>query len=1062
MISKESIKKVIERVNITEVISEYVNLKRVGQNLVGLCPFHPERTASFTVSPRKGIFKCFGCGISGDAIKFIQEHNKLSFPETIRLLADKYHVAIEESRHEPSEAERRDAQKREAASHALSLAQEYYESAFTSENKYAQSAREYAYSRWPKELCDQIGIGYAPSDDSGFIACMKRNSISTDVLVEVGLAFYDDKDDLRAIFRNRIIIPDRNQYSSIINFTGRTLSTNPKVPKYLNLKDSILYNKSRNLFGIDMARKHAPGEDKIYLVEGAPDVLRLQSINYNNVVAALGTSWTPDQFRLLKRYTSNVVFIPDIDTPKPGEQYGPGIRAVMKAGVMAAKLGLGVKVKEIPIKTDDNGQVLPTDPDSYFVRAELMNDVKEIDFINWYADKLFIPGLSQMEIDSRIKIICSALIDTGNDGFAAVFLEQYPKTRNGGKIAWKRAYKELLTSSVEEKKKSIDNDSAIEQPRGNAGYFIANNCYCSYGKNDEIIRWSNFIFKPFYDVSNNGLRTKLLQLVNELGATKLVAFTAEDFSSIQNFRKKLTNSGDYLWFSKIEELMRVLEQAYTGCKHARIIETLGFQKDQSFAYGNGLISEGVFIPVDEHGMVTVDNSSTYYLPAFSEIHKNNDNEFVFEKSFKYINNSSMVNLENYVKLLVDVYGDNAKVGFTYVMASLFHDVIFKQHDFFPILNVVGEKGTGKSHLAMALRSFFIAENKPINIETQTFAGCSQALAQVENALVHFDEYKNSIGIAKIEMLKGSYDGVARGKMRDNVLEYNKVKTGVVLTGQEMPTFDIALFTRVLFLTSSRTEFTTKERELFDELSVIRKQGLGNLTAEILSQRQRFKEDYPASYRMCLREVLDRLDGKIIEDRILKNWTVILATFKCLENALSLPFTYADLFDFCFPRMLEQNAFSKQNNEIGNFWNFLYVLYQEGKIWENADFKIVYATELRLEGSNKPIEFGSRKKLLFLRPSRLLALYDKEGSREGQLLMSKANIRQYLGKSKGCIGKSKTRYDRMIEGRTQYENREDANGVTHKGRKLQDEERSFVFEYDVVCDVYGISLRPESE
>lgn len=1059
MIKQESIDKIRERIEIVDVISDLVPLKRKGINYVALCPFHEERTPSFTVSPRKGIYKCFSCGKAGNAITFLKEYKNFTFPEAMHYLADKYHVAIEEDSRPLTEEERKEAHKRESAIYALGVVQEYYENAIQIKSRNAQMARDYAYSRWPKDFCDKFGIGFAPGDDSDLLSYLHEKSASIDILLEVGLLFLDDKEEIHSVFRNRIMIPDRDRYGSVINFTGRRLSSKESIPKYKNLKESFLYKKGAHLFGLDMARKYARNEDKVYLVEGAPDVLRLQSIGINNVVADLGTSWTDEQFLLLKRYTSNLVFIPDNDKPKDNDSFGAGVKAVMRAGAIAMRLGFKVKVKELPLNLDHNGNFVESDPDTFFKTAHDLLCLPEIDYIRWYADKLFSKVDNQSDVNERIKDVCRLLVDSGDNSYASVFLEQYPRTKNGGKSAWRQTYKELFSQSISEKKKEIPDDSAIEQPKGNPGYFISGNCYCTYGKDEEVIRWSNFIIKPFYDIFSYGQRIKLFHLINNVGIDTLVSFTADDFSSLQNFRRKLSNAGNYIWFSKIEELMRVLEEAYVSCKSAKLIDYMGFQKDQSYAFGNGIFADGVFYEADEYGMADVPEAGTCFLPAFSTMHINNDNEYVFEKSFIY-NKVSVLSLNAYVKELIDVYGNNAKVGFTYIMASLFHDVIFKQHDFFPILNVVGEKGSGKSHLAMALGAFFVADPRPINLENQTLAACSLSLSQVENAVVHIDEYKNSINISKIELLKSAYDGVFRGKMRDNSLEYNKIKTGVILTGQEMPTFDIALFTRVLYLTSSKTEFTARERERFDKLSMDRKLRLSHIVGEILTLRPRFVSDYPAHYKVCLRELADKLSGAVIEDRILKNWTVILATFHCLENALEIPFTYQELFDFCVTRLLEQNSFSKQNNEVGNFWGFLYVMYQEGKIWENADFKIIVSPSVRLEGSSEPTVFVKSKRLLYLRPSRLLSLYEREGSRDTQILMSKANMKQYLFKSKGCLGKAKTRYDRMIDGRIQYEQKVNADGSITNGRRLQDEERSFVFDYDVIMDAYGIALRPE--
>lgn len=312
------------------------------------------------------------------------------------------------------------------------------------------------------------------------------------------------------------------------------------------------------------------------------------------------------------------------------------------------------------------------------------------------------------------------------------------------------------------------------------------------------------------------------------------------------------------------------------------------------------------------------------------------------------------------------------------------------------------------------------------------------------------------------MLKGAYDGVGRVKVKDGAMEYMSCKNGIILTGQEMPTLDIALFSRIVFLTTTKNEFSSKERELFEELNSVRKKGLSGLVGEILSHRQRFQEDYQSHYKLCIRDISDRLDGTVLEDRVLKNWVVLLASLRCLEGVIQLPFDYQDLLNFSLSRMREQNQLCKQNNEVGNFWEFVYVLYQEGKIWENGDFKITPCSTIRLEGSSQPTEFGETRRVLFIRPSRILAMYQKEGNHGSQLMMSKANMRQYLSKSKGIVGKVKLKFDRMIDGVTQYEVVERPDGTCSRGKKLLDEERCFAFDYDIVRSVFNISLIPENK
>lgn len=339
------------KADIVEVIGEHVHLTKVGQNYTGLCPFHDDRSPSLTVSPSKGIYKCFACNASGDVIDFLQECLKISFVEAVELLADRYGVDIPKDAYSVTDETAR--RKRESMYIINDYATKYFEENLFSNTKESQRALAYAKSRWPLEYITSFGIGYANDAWDDFSSWAEGKGLDKDLLLELGLVkMRKDGEGCFDAYRGRIMIPVRDRHQRVIAFTARILpdilSDNPKSPKYINSPTSLLFEKSNCLFGFDVALNAASKAGVMNLVEGAPDVMRLQVIGVANTVASLGSSWTESQLTILKRVTGVLNIIPDSDVPKDREKHGVGFVSAMRTGKLALSLGFAVTVQEIP------------------------------------------------------------------------------------------------------------------------------------------------------------------------------------------------------------------------------------------------------------------------------------------------------------------------------------------------------------------------------------------------------------------------------------------------------------------------------------------------------------------------------------------------------------------------------------------------------------------------------------------------------------------------------------------------------------------------------------------
>ncbi len=350
MISRKSIDAVLEKTRIEEVVQDFVTLRRRGSNLTGLCPFHHEKTPSFSVSPTRNIFKCFGCGRGGDSVKFVMEHEGYDFAEAIRYLAGKYGIQLEEIK---PDAESLQAEKeRETIYQVLDFALHFFRKRLTETEEGQLSGLQYFKERgFRTKTIETFGLGYAPDQADALISEALRNGFTREILAKAGLMTQNGGD----FFRNRVMFPIFNISGKVIAFAGRQLRADKRSPKYINSPETEIYNKRKVLYGLSHAKKAIRQEETCYLVEGYTDLISLYQSGIENVVASSGTALTPDQIRLIKRYAGRITILYDADP----------------AGIKAALRGLDLILEE---NLDVRLVLLPEgeDPDS-FVRKEGMS-----------------------------------------------------------------------------------------------------------------------------------------------------------------------------------------------------------------------------------------------------------------------------------------------------------------------------------------------------------------------------------------------------------------------------------------------------------------------------------------------------------------------------------------------------------------------------------------------------------------------------------------------------------------------------------------------------------------
>ena len=375
MIDQATVDKIIDSANILEVVSDFVTLRKRGVNYVGLCPFHDEKTPSFSVSPSKGICKCFSCGKGGSAVHFIMEHEQLSYYEALKYLAKKYNIEIEER--ELSDEEKQIKSDRESMLIVNSFAQEYFSNILFQHSEGRSVGLAYFHERgFRDDIIHKFALGYSLEQRDALAIEAKKRGYKEEYLLKTGLCLEGQNGYISDRFRGRVIFPVFSLSGKVLAFGGRVLRKSDKLAKYVNSPESEVYHKSNVLYGIYQAKQSIVKNDNCFLVEGYTDVLSMHQAGVENVVASSGTSLTPGQIRLIHRFTNNITVIYDGDAA--------GIKASLRGIDLILKEGMNIKVVLLP-----DGD----DPDSFAKKQSASSFTEyiknhEVDFIRFKTNLL--------------------------------------------------------------------------------------------------------------------------------------------------------------------------------------------------------------------------------------------------------------------------------------------------------------------------------------------------------------------------------------------------------------------------------------------------------------------------------------------------------------------------------------------------------------------------------------------------------------------------------------------------------------------------------------------------
>lgn len=1066
MIPLDQIQQIKQEAELKQVVESLgVELKRAGANYVGRCPFHNEKTGSFYVHPRNQHWKCYGCGEGGNAIDFVMKKKGCDFTEAVKYVADVIGFTITDDYHETAE-QRQERERKMQQVDVNRLAVVW----FQEQLRKNEEAMAYVKSRgWSDETLQQWEIGYAPDDWSALFEWLrKEKKVAYDVLTRSTLFGKSKQGTYYSVFRDRIMFPILNASGDPVAFSGRILhgETEKNRGKYINSsgneKDpNNIYVKGETLFGWNFARRTAVDQGEVVLVEGNPDTIKMHQIGIGNVVAACGTALTPMQAKTLAKSVRQAILLYDSDKAgqKATERNG---RVLLEAGVMVYTL-------TIPEQEGEK-----QDPDTFFRDGDHFREFKKTRK-SWFQ---YIAERRKSEIGAdpdpaevaTVAAELAKLLLTRDEGERMGYVDQLAKIIPPKKV-WNAAIKQANQKTTKELN-SAGFDKEQEKMIDEYGFFVRNHCYHIIANQDGGYRQvSNFELEPLFHIESTINAKRLYRLTNNRGIRRELEIAQKDMVSLTAFKTKVESFGNFLFTGTDGDLNKIKAYLYEHTKTCREVEQLGWQREGFWAWSNGVLDDnGEMRSIDELGSVEA-KGQWYYLPALSSFFKADTQLFQFERRF--IHTPSGTDLNTLAEKMLVVYGDNAIVGIGYTLATLFRDYIFRRFNSFPMLNIFGQKGTGKTEMAITLLHLFGNHADGLNMTNATLPALADHVSHCRNALVHIDEYKNSVEYDKIEFLKGLYDGTGRSRMnmdRDKKKEMTPVDCGIILTGQERTTADNALFSRVIYLTVSQTVFSAEQNAAYEDLKRYEKQGLTCITNELLAQREWVLENYEKQLAITKEEMRQATDTRHIEGRILQNWTMVLAMLRTLEGRIALPFSYNQALKVFVEGMERQNGEVKSSNEIANFWVAVETMLTNGDIETGYDLRLYFGkSDVRCHKgsgvSRQEMNYSQTYDVIYLSTSRVFKLYAKlmKGTKDSKSsIIDEGSLRHYLTAQDEYMGECV----KMFKVPTRLrQNPSEGKSFTESGQALtvlQKANRSLVFNYAKLVENYGIDLNVESK
>jgi DNA primase catalytic core len=968
---------------IEEVIKEYIP-SWDGKSKIK-CPFHEEKTPSFSISPAKNLASCFGgCDLRLNPVTFIQESDGCTWIEAVVKCAKIHRLEVKYDNRKLSPEQQLKYQKK----------QEELLSMWMLNKMVAQSYMEKTYGQkipasFDFKHNDQVR-SLSKKTIEKFEVCMSPNSwdfitsqFDKKQLVDLGLIKNKQNGGYYDVFRERQMFPIHGHGNQIVGFAGRATSSDI-VPKYLNSPESKIYKKKDNLYGLYPQANYIRKTGMAYLAEGYWDVLTPYDQGFEGIVATCGTALTKEQIKLLKRFAKSVCYLADNDSDK---KTNAGLEAVKKGTPELIKAGIQTFVSILPDKQD---------PDSFMREVGYEDFAKYVDanmqdaFL-WtiqeqWESATIKDGFAQATIQEYVIGVLVHLSDeTIVDYFARKACSITGISIAAFRTALRDAQAKFLASNATPGTEVNDSGYTPEQQQSVTNYGMyeqGKQIYCTKGDGGST-SVSNFVVRPLFHLFDKEEPKRIFELENMTGQRRVIDTDTANLVSMERFKNIVEAVGNYVFSGNANQYNRLKRKIYDTMQTCYGIKTLGFHIDGFYAWGNGIYTrEGDFIPVNKYGIVEC-KKKQYFLPAMSEIYKGADNLYDEEKNFLYV--ESKVSFEDWAKLFCQVHGDHGKIALCFYLAAIFRSHIQTTVKV-PLLNLFGQPGTGKSLLAENLICMFVKQPKGFNIHAGTKVGLFNKLMSVRDGVLLLEEYKNSIHSSKIEACKSIYDNIGRerGQKSSSRNITTPIYSTAILAGQELPTADPALFTRCVSLSFSKTKYSVAEKEQATKLSNLRGK-VSSITAGVTTHRELIVKNFVTTFNEKFTEVRNYCAKKKrdIDARIINNNAVLLATHKVMSEVLEFPFDEKEIFKICTDNMFTQQQQIGDENEVAVFFSMFEYLATSKFISEGVDYHV-------------KTDDKTNKRILSFRFPRVYGLYmNHHRQQHNKTGIPKSSLQHYL-------------------------------------------------------------------
>lgn len=991
------------------IVGRYVLLKRSGSNFVGCCPFHDEKSASFVVSPKKNNYVCYGCGKSGDTIKFLMEYRKLTFVEAVEDMAATIGVTVE------YEIDKVDAQIRYQKDKDARTAM--YD--ILNRVSYLLVPAEYEIP----ERVELDGRTYSKATAVAFMLGFhlpfalfngkESAKLTIEELIKASLLRKSERyDGHYETFANRSIYPIQDKDGRVVALAGRKQpGAKEDAPKYLNSAESIIYNKSRTLYGLHQAQRHITKAGFAIVVEGYTDLLTLYDNGIQNVVATCGTALTEDHAKLLAKYTDKVTLLLDGDPAG----ISAGLRAV---NVLAGHVSTNVAL--LPIDEPTPGVFVKCDPDSY-CRAKGPDAIKEVlttakDAVIW----CIMYHHSKDDVNKQVEALklaarILASMDTTNRG---IYLKKLTEKGNLGNV--KAELTELIDAKLAEGATLNQWNKTEEDAITKYGIYESSNCYMSPLIEGKGAPLSNFVIKTMTLVVGNRESERIIEIVHTSGNVMQARIDSEVFTKYQAFEEWIEGKGPYYFYegaSKVWSKIRrfVVDKMLTVFP----VTKLGWHREGFWVWRNGILSNGNYIPVGPGGIVT--HEGVHYMLTMSINMNNSKSDDVGRQAdtpyFSFLPERPKPDFTYFGKLMQRAYGKKSVVGMAYIIASIFRDLVWEHEDYFPLMNIFGMPGSGKNKYYEMLIAMFGSGGRFYDLTNTTAKALPRLFAQVSNGVVWLDEYRNELDDEILAILTNAYNGSGRsmadytGGTETKVFD---VTSAVIVSGEHRPTRRMALYTRCIAQETLTANFDDDTTDAYEKVrEIARAGGLTHVVAELLKFRPNIQSEFTEALKTERGVLKMALYGQKIEDRLVGNYAILTAIASVLErNDFALPFNLDILRDECYKGIIHQSSVIGSEDPISSFWRIISFLYEAKMIQHGSDLIIEDASSVRVIAKGEDtIEktFDEPKRLLFLRLQKAHGLYLEYFQRQfrGQG-MAIGTLEHYLFTNHAFVGSMKAK------------------------------------------------------